>query len=79
MCVYIAIIATIVQLMLWRMDSAPALKCNDYRLESRIARQLEKSKCTLEREVWYVNIWHSVHWEEVPHSVGECTLKGKFF
>ena len=30
MCVYIAIIAIILPVMLWRVDSAPAFKCNDY-------------------------------------------------
>ena len=42
MCVYIAIIATILQVMLWREDSAPALKCNVYELESWLPGHLEK-------------------------------------
>ena len=42
MCVYIAIIAKILQVMLQRVDSAPALKCNGYELESWLAWHLEK-------------------------------------
>ena len=42
MCIYIAVIATIQQVMLWHMDSAPALKCNGYKLESWLAGDLEK-------------------------------------
>ena len=30
MCVYIAIIATTLQVMLWRLDSAAAMKNNGY-------------------------------------------------
>ena len=43
MCVYIAIIAAILAVMLWRMDNATALKCNGYRLESSLAGNLYKS------------------------------------
>ena len=42
MCVYTAIIATRLQLMLWYVDGAPVLKCNGYGLESWLAGQLEK-------------------------------------
>ena len=42
MCVYIAIIATTRQAMLWHMDSAPVLKYNGCWLESWLAVQLEK-------------------------------------
>ena len=42
MCVYIAIIATILQVTQWRVDSAPALKRYGYRLESWLAGHLEK-------------------------------------
>ena len=42
MCVYIAIIATILQMMWWCMDGAPALQCNGYGLESWLVRHLEK-------------------------------------
>ena len=41
MCVYIAIIATILIVMLWHMNSAAALKCNGYWLES-LEGHLEK-------------------------------------
>ena len=51
MCVYIAIIATNLQVMMWRMDSAPALKYNGYALESLLAGHIEKG---------------SVHWRERP-------------
>ena len=46
MSVYIAIIATILQVTLWHMDSAPALKCNGYGLESWLAGHLEKAMYT---------------------------------
>ena len=42
MCVYIAIIATFLQVTLWRVGGAPALKCNGYGLESWLAGRLEK-------------------------------------
>ena len=42
MCVYITIIATILVVMLWYVDSAAALKYNGYGFESSLARQLEK-------------------------------------
>ena len=42
MCTYIAIIATILAMTLWCMDSAAALKCNGYRLESLLAGNLDK-------------------------------------
>ena len=41
-CVYIAIIARILAVMLRRMDRAAALKCNDYGLESLLAGHLAK-------------------------------------
>ena len=50
-CVYIAIFATIPQVMQWHMDSAPALKCNGYGLKSWLAGHLEKG---------------SVHWRGRP-------------
>ena len=49
MCVYVTIIAMILQVMLWHVESAPALKCNGYGLESWLAGHLEKD---------------SVHWRE---------------
>ena len=42
MCVYIIITAIILAVMLWHTDSAAALKCNGYRLESLLARHLDK-------------------------------------
>ena len=42
MCVCIAITAIILAVMLWHMDGAPALKCNDYGLESLLAGHLDK-------------------------------------
>ena len=39
MCVYIA---TVLQVMLLLIDSAPALKCSGYKLESWLAGHLEK-------------------------------------
>ena len=48
MCVYIAII---LQVMLWFVDSAPALKYHGYRLQSWLAGHLEKG---------------SVHWRVRP-------------
>ena len=42
MCVYIAIIATILQVTQWCVDSAPTLKCNSHKLESWLAGHLEK-------------------------------------
>ena len=42
MCVYIAIIAAILQVMLWYMDGAPDFKCNVFELESWLAGHLEK-------------------------------------
>ena len=59
MCVYIAIIAVFLQVMLWCIFSAPALKCKDYRLESQLAEHLDsvrERQCTLEGEAWYVSV-----------------------
>ena len=50
MCVYIAIIASSLQVTLWCMDGAAALKCNGYRLKSSLARHLQKG---------------SIHWRVV--------------
>ena len=49
MCVYIAIIAAILAVTLWCVDSAAALKCNGYGLESWLAGHLNKG---------------SVHWKK---------------
>ena len=67
MCAYIGIIATILQLMLWHMDSAPTLKYYGHQLESSASRTLRERQCTLEGKVRYVNVQGSVHWRE-------CTL-----
>ena len=50
-CVYISIIAIILQVMLWHVDSAPALKCNSYGLESCLERQ-----CAMELDALHVNV-----------------------
>ena len=42
MCVYIAITAAILRMTLRPMDSAAALKCNGYGLESWLAGHLHK-------------------------------------
>ena len=42
MCAYVAMIATLLAVILWYMDSVPALQCNGYRLESWLAQHLEK-------------------------------------
>ena len=42
MCVYIAIIATILQVKLWCIDSTPALECKDFELESLMAGHFKK-------------------------------------
>ena len=41
-------------------------------------RALTERQCALKREAWYVNVWASVHWEEV-YSVGESALEEKIF
>ena len=64
MCVYIAIIATILQEMLWEVDKAPALKGNGSELESWLAGHLEKG-CVHWRGARYINVWGSALWEEV--------------
>ena len=42
MCIYIAMITTVLSVMLWHADSTVALKCNGYGLESWLAGHLEK-------------------------------------
>ena len=42
MCVHIPTIAAVLAVMLGHMDSVAALKCNGYKLEYLLARQLEK-------------------------------------
>ena len=63
MCVYIAMIAFIVAVMLWCVDVAAAFKCNGYRLESLLVGHLEKG---------------SVHWRgsSVCDCTGQCTQGG---
>ena len=61
MCVYIAIIATILQVMMWCMVSAPALKCNSYGLQSRLTWYLEKDSVH-RKKAWYLDVWGSVYW-----------------
>ena len=51
MCVYIAIIATLLAVLLWRVDSAAALKCKGCRLKSSLAGYLDEG---------------SVHWRGSP-------------
>ena len=76
MCVYIVIIAKFLPAMPWRVDSAPAFKCNIYRLKPWLAGHLRQ--CTLEGEVWNVNVGDSVHWEGV-YKMGESTLRVQHF
>ena len=42
MCAYIAMIAAILAVTLWHVDSAAALKCNGYGLELLLAGYFEK-------------------------------------
>ena len=51
MCVYIAVIAIILAVMLWQVDSAAALKCNGYRLESLSAGHLDKGSAYWRRDM----------------------------
>ena len=46
--------------MLWSVDSAAALKCNGYGLESLLPGHLEKGSVHW-RGLWYVNVQGSVH------------------
>ena len=62
MCVYIAIIATILAVRLWLLNSATALKYNDYGLESTLEGHLNKGRVHW-RGAQYVNIQGSVNWE----------------
>ena len=63
MCVYIAIIAIILPVMLWRMDSALVLQYNGCRFKSKrkAGEALRKGQCTQEQEAQYVNAWGSGH------------------
>ena len=78
MCVYIAIIANILLMTLWRVDSASALKCYGLQAGILAGRALREKQCTLEREARYMNVQDSVHWEGV-YSVGVPTRDAKFF
>ena len=51
MCVYVAIIALVLAVVLWCMDSVAALQCNGYGLDSSLAGYLDKG---------------SVHWKGWP-------------
>ena len=62
MYVYIAITAIILAVMLWYMNNAAALKCNNYWLEFLLAGHLDKGSVHW-RGVWYVNVQGNVHWE----------------
>ena len=41
-CFYLTIVATILAVMLWCIDSVAALKCNKYEYKSSVARLLNK-------------------------------------
>ena len=70
-CVYIALIAVILAVMLWCMDSAAALKCNGYGLESLLTGYLDQGSVH-RRDAQYVTVWGIVHWEgSAQYSVGE--------
>ena len=58
MSVSVAIIGAAMSVTLWCMDSAAALKCNSYGLESLLAVHLGKGSVYLyTREgTWYVNM-----------------------
>ena len=63
--------------ILWPVDSAATLKCNDYRFESSLAGHLQKGSI----HQWgsqFVNVQSSVHGEGV-YSVVKCTLKVQVF
>ena len=78
MCVYIAIILTILAVTQWHMGRAAALKCNGYK-ESWQAGHLDKGSVHC-RGAWYVNVGDSVHWEDtVWGSVQVYTGGTKFF
>ena len=62
MRVNIAIIATILAVILWRMDSAATLKSNGYGLKSLPGWALRERQW---RGVQYVNRTGSVHWEKM--------------
>ena len=72
MCVYIAIIATILQLMLWCIDSAPALKYKGYELESWLAGHFNKDSVQWRGRL---GMWT----KRVVHGVGECRLGIQIF
>ena len=55
MCIYVAIIAIILAVMLWSMDSVTALRCNGI----FDGRALSQTQCTLEG-AQYVNVQGSV-------------------
>ena len=55
--------AIILAVMLWRVDGAAALKCNDNRLKFLQAGHLDKGSVHWEG-TRHVNVRSSVHWEE---------------
>ena len=59
MCVYIAIIATILSGMLWCMDGAAALQL--LWVGMLAGKALRERQCTLKGGAWYVNVWGSVY------------------
>ena len=68
MCVYITIIPTILAEILWNMDSAVALKCISYGLESWLAGHLDKSSVHWREGSRYLNAWSNMHRKRL-HSV----------
>ena len=64
MCVYIDLIATIMAVTLWFVDSAAALKCNGYGLKSLLAGHLEKGSVHC-RGIQYVNVGGSIQFGRV--------------
>ena len=69
---HIVIIANVLAVMLWRIDSVAALKCNGYRVKSLVVGHLDKGNVHW-KGAWYVNVRGSVHWKGV-YKMGECRL-----
>ena len=65
-CIYTTKIALILAVTQWCVNSANALKCNGYELESWMGQgteQLRERQYTLKERAHYVNVQGSVHWE----------------
>ena len=76
-CDYVTIIATVLAVTLWCVDSAAALKCNGCRMESSVAGHLKKS--SVHQRGPCMEMYRAVYTGRECTVGGECRLRVQIF